>query len=136
MFLVLLAQAPPPESKELFFKYAEVEEKYGLGRSAMEVYDRAVRTVPLPERYAVYEVYLARAQEFFGLGKVHLDLCPSGSFLRFCPCMSGAHVQQGWSENGYILYLFKTTARRLTARKVPAVQTEKYMCAVAGARDL
>jgi len=79
-------QAPPPESKELFFKYAELEEKYGLGRSAMEVYDRAVRTVPVPERFAVYELYLARAQEFFGLGKVRLiiDLPPF--------CLSALHA--------------------------------------------
>lgn len=36
----------------------------------MEVYDRAVRTVPEPERLAIYELYLAKASEFFGIGKV------------------------------------------------------------------
>ena len=41
-----------------------------LARSAMEVYDRAVKTVPLKERLTVYELYLARAHEYFGLGKV------------------------------------------------------------------
>ena len=36
----------------------------------MEVYDRAVRTVPSAQRLAVYNLYLARASEFFGIAKV------------------------------------------------------------------
>ena len=35
----------------------------------MEVYDRAVRTLPEPERLAVYELYLGKASDFFGVGK-------------------------------------------------------------------
>ena len=65
-----LAQAPPEESKPLFLQYAALEEQYGLARSAMEVYDKAVKTVPVAERLTVYELYLARAHEYFGLGKV------------------------------------------------------------------
>ena len=36
----------------------------------MAVYDAAVRKVPEGERRRVYEIYLARASEFFGVGKV------------------------------------------------------------------
>lgn len=63
-------QAPADASKELFLQYASLEEKYGLSRSAMGVYEQAVRTVPLKERFPLYELYLARASEFFGVGKV------------------------------------------------------------------
>lgn len=65
-------QAPPEESKPLFLQYAGLEEQYGLARSAMEVYDKAVKTVPVKERLSVYELYLARAHEYFGLGKVYI----------------------------------------------------------------
>lgn len=51
-------------------QYAAYEEKYGLARNAMAVYDAAVKKVPETDRPAVYEVYLARASEFFGVGKV------------------------------------------------------------------
>jgi pre-mRNA-splicing factor SYF1 len=61
---------PPEESKPLFLQFAQLEEKHGLARSAMEVYDRAVRTVPEAERLPVYDLYLARASESFGIGKV------------------------------------------------------------------
>jgi pre-mRNA-splicing factor SYF1 len=63
------AQAPPAEARPLFLQFAALEEAHGLARAAMEVYDRAVRTVPEAERGAVYDLYLARAHEFFGLGK-------------------------------------------------------------------
>jgi len=66
-------QAPPKDSKQLFLQYAALEETYGLARSAMEVYDRAVRTVVDKERLEVYNLYLARATQFFGVGKVWLS---------------------------------------------------------------
>jgi hypothetical protein len=36
----------------------------------MEVYERATRGVPRPERLPIYELYVVRASEFFGVGKV------------------------------------------------------------------
>ena len=63
-------QAPPKESKVLFLQYAALEENYGLARSAMEVYDKAIQTVPQNERLSVYDLYLARASDFFGIAKV------------------------------------------------------------------
>ena len=94
-YLIYSAQAPPEESKALFLQYAALEESHGLARSAMEVYDKAVKTVPQADRLAVYDLYLARAHEFFGLGKVRAHvLC----FLREdcgCQCVSGTVAQEG-----------------------------------------
>ena len=58
----------------LFLQYAALEENYGLARSAMEVYDKAIQTVPQNERLSVYDLYLARASDFFGIAKVD-SLC-------------------------------------------------------------
>ena len=73
------AQAPPEQSKPLFLQYAALEEQYGLSRSAMAVYEQAVRTVPVTERLPLYDQYLKRATEIFGIGKVraalHWQLC-------------------------------------------------------------
>ena len=69
-YLYLYLQAPAKDSKQLFLQYAALEETYGLARSAMEVYDRAVRTIIDKERLEVYNLYLARATQFFGVGKV------------------------------------------------------------------
>ena len=36
----------------------------------MAVYEQAVRTVPVAERLPLYEQYIKRASEIFGVGKV------------------------------------------------------------------
>lgn len=63
-------QAPPEQSRALFLQYAALEEQYGLSRSAMAVYEQATRTVPVAERLPLYEQYIKRASEIFGVGKV------------------------------------------------------------------
>ena len=63
-------EAPPGEAKPLFLQYAAYEEQHGLARNAMQIYEKAVKKVPEDQRLAVYDIYLARASEFFGIGKV------------------------------------------------------------------
>eukprot|EP00891_Asterochloris_glomerata_P006475 jgi/Astpho2/6475/fgenesh1_pm.00096_%23_6_t len=65
-----LEAAPPTNSKELFLGHAALEETYGLAKRSMEVYDAAVRTVPPEERLEVYNLFVSRASQFFGVGKV------------------------------------------------------------------
>ena len=65
-----VVQAPAEQSRQLFLQYAALEEQYGLSRSAMAVYEQAVRTVPIAERLPLYEQYIKRASEIFGVGKV------------------------------------------------------------------
>ena len=76
-------QAPAKDSKQLFLQFAALEETYGLARSAMEVYDKAVRTVIDKERFEVYTLYLARATQFFGVGKVNFRRCRSVALCIF-----------------------------------------------------
>ncbi|OUS43655.1 hypothetical protein BE221DRAFT_194353 [Ostreococcus tauri] len=70
LFEQCLEHAPPKHAKEFFMAYAKLEEEFGLGKRAMDVYDRACRTVPVDERLSVYDVYVNRAMEFFGVAKV------------------------------------------------------------------
>jgi len=70
LFEHALSQTPPDEAKPIFLQYALLEEQYGLAKHAMEVYHRAARAVPKPERMSIYDLYIAKASEFFGIGKV------------------------------------------------------------------
>ena len=60
-------QAPPDEKKPLYLQWAKLEEDYGLAKRAMNVYDEAVRAVPNSEKMDMYEIYIARATELFGV---------------------------------------------------------------------
>lgn len=54
---------------------------------------QAVRTVPVNERLPIYDVYLKRASDFFGIGKVGSGN-PVGTATRGVrPCM---HYGAGW----------------------------------------
>lgn len=61
------ASATPPCHRPLFFLAATVQ-----------IYDQAVKKVPERERLGLYDIYIARASEFFGIGKVGSgSLCPA-----------------------------------------------------------
>ncbi|KAK3015443.1 hypothetical protein RJ639_007775 [Escallonia herrerae] len=60
---------PANSVKPLFLQFAKLEEDYGLAKRAMMVYDRATKAVPAEEKLSMYEIYIARAAEIFGIPK-------------------------------------------------------------------
>ncbi|XP_062161002.1 uncharacterized protein LOC133868201 [Alnus glutinosa] len=61
--------APADAVKPLYLQYAKLEEDYGLAKRAMMVYDKATKAVPNNEKLSMYEIYIARAAEIFGVPK-------------------------------------------------------------------
>ncbi|KAH9626173.1 hypothetical protein KSS87_017697 [Heliosperma pusillum] len=59
--------APAECVKSLYLQYAKLEENYGLAKRAMNVYDKATKAVPANEKLSMYEIYIARAAEIFGV---------------------------------------------------------------------
>lgn len=50
--------------------YAEFEENYGLINHAMSIYDRALKDMyTSPEKFQIFNLYLAKATHFFGITK-------------------------------------------------------------------
>ncbi|PPD82503.1 hypothetical protein GOBAR_DD20555 [Gossypium barbadense] len=64
-----LLEAPADAVKPLYLQYAKLEEDYGLAKRAMKVYDQATKAVPNHEKLDMYEIYIARAAEIFGVPK-------------------------------------------------------------------
>jgi pre-mRNA-splicing factor SYF1 len=62
-------QAPADQVKPLYLQHAKLEEDYGLAKRAMKVYDQATKAVPNNEKLSMYEIYIARAAEIFGVPK-------------------------------------------------------------------
>ncbi|KAF3334916.1 pre-mRNA-splicing factor SYF1-like protein [Carex littledalei] len=69
LFEQAIEQTPAQEVKPLFLQYAKLEEDYGLAKRAMNVYDRAVKAVADNEKLSMYEIYIARAAEIYGVPK-------------------------------------------------------------------
>lgn len=47
--------------------YAKLEEGYGLARHAMAVYERATQAVETEERHQMFNIYIKRAAEIYGV---------------------------------------------------------------------
>lgn len=62
-----LAECPPEESPEFYLLYGEYEEAHGLTKRALRVYERMCASVPLPEKYAAYRLYIAKATQCLGV---------------------------------------------------------------------
>ncbi|KAI3839298.1 hypothetical protein MKX03_016842 [Papaver bracteatum] len=61
--------APADYLKPLYLEYAKLEEDHGLPKRAMEVYDQAIKALPSKEKLQMYDIYIARAAEFYGAPK-------------------------------------------------------------------
>lgn len=92
-------QAPAEEVKPLYLQYAKLEEDYGLAKRAMSVYDQAVRAVPDSEKLGLYEIYIRRASEIFGLPKTR-EIYQVSSLGSLSPSMSLKHFLHSiWFDN-------------------------------------
>lgn len=69
LFEHAVEMAPAEVVKPLYLQYAKLEEDYGLAKRAMRVYDQATKAVPPNEKLSMYEIYIARASEIFGVPK-------------------------------------------------------------------
>lgn len=69
IFEKAVEEAPAEAVKPLYLQYAKLEEHYGLAKRAMRVYDQATKAVPPNEKLGMYEIYISRAADIFGVPK-------------------------------------------------------------------
>ncbi|CAH0387979.1 unnamed protein product [Bemisia tabaci] len=69
LFEQCLESCPQKFAKPLYLLYAKLEEEHGLARHAMAVYDRAVTAVLPEEQFELFNIYLKKAAEIYGVPK-------------------------------------------------------------------
>ncbi|KAL1833306.1 hypothetical protein DCAR_0103392 [Daucus carota subsp. sativus] len=69
LFEHAVEMAPAESVKPLYLQYAKLEEDHGLAKRAMSVYDQATKAVPASEKLSMYQIYIARVAEIFGVPK-------------------------------------------------------------------
>ena len=67
LFEQCLDGCPEKFAKNFYLLYAKLEEEHGMARHAMAVYDRAVLAVEKKEQAEVYNIYLRKAAEIYGV---------------------------------------------------------------------
>ncbi|XP_068778888.1 pre-mRNA-splicing factor SYF1 isoform X1 [Struthio camelus] len=67
LFEQALDGCPQKYAKTIYLLYAKLEEDFGLARHAMAVYERATRAVLPAEQYDMFNIYIKRAAEIYGV---------------------------------------------------------------------
>jgi len=90
LFEQAVENAPPECARTLFLMYAEFEEKHGMARHTMHIYDRATRTVPDDQKSGVFNIYIRKAASFFGITRTRevferaIEVVPDNQVRDFC----------------------------------------------------
>ncbi|GFR74170.1 pre-mRNA-splicing factor SYF1 [Elysia marginata] len=67
LFEQCLENCPEKFAKEIYLLYAKLEMEFGMARHAMAVYDRCTRAVLPEEQYEMFNVYIKKAAEVYGV---------------------------------------------------------------------
>ena len=67
LFEQCLESCPEKYAKAIYLLYAKLEEQHGLARHAMAVYERAFTAVEKSEKLAIFNIYLKKAAEIYGV---------------------------------------------------------------------
>uniref|UniRef100_A0A8C3C3X8 Suppressor of forked domain-containing protein n=1 Tax=Cairina moschata TaxID=8855 RepID=A0A8C3C3X8_CAIMO len=67
LFEQALDGCPQKYAKTIYLLYAKLEEEFGLARHAMAVYERATRAVLPAEQRDMFNIYIKRAAELYGV---------------------------------------------------------------------
>lgn len=69
LFEQCLEHCPPEFAKSIFLLYAKLEEEHGLARHAMAVYERATTAVLPEQMFEMFNIYIKKAAEIYGVPK-------------------------------------------------------------------
>jgi len=69
LFEQCLDGCPEKFAKTFFLLFAKLEEQHGMARHAMNVYERSTKAVPTNERFDMYNLYIQKASEIYGVTK-------------------------------------------------------------------
>uniref|UniRef100_A0A7S1J111 Suppressor of forked domain-containing protein n=1 Tax=Eutreptiella gymnastica TaxID=73025 RepID=A0A7S1J111_9EUGL len=67
LFEQAVKEIPEEHAKKLYLMYAKAEEDFGLTKAAMAIYNRAVTAVRVGQRVHIYNQWIKKATEYFGV---------------------------------------------------------------------
>ncbi|CCD67770.1 Pre-mRNA-splicing factor SYF1 [Caenorhabditis elegans] len=69
LFEQCLENCPPTHAKYIFLLYAKLEEEHGLARHALSIYNRACSGVDRADMHSMYNIYIKKVQEMYGIAQ-------------------------------------------------------------------
>eukprot|EP00004_Rigifila_ramosa_P016307 TRINITY_DN3858_c0_g1_i1.p1 TRINITY_DN3858_c0_g1~~TRINITY_DN3858_c0_g1_i1.p1 ORF type:complete len:849 (-),score=230.83 TRINITY_DN3858_c0_g1_i1:69-2333(-) len=107
-----LDKIPPSEAQVFYSLYARLEETHGLTRNALAIFARAVKVVPDEQKLDVYNTYLAKAGEHFGIAHTRsifqeaLDTLPDKLIKPMCLRFADMENKLGEIDRARAIYTY------------------------------
>lgn len=98
LFEQCLENCPPDLAKCFYLLYAKLEEEHGLARHAMAVYERATTAVNPDEMFDMFNIYIKKAAEIYGLPRTRqiyeraIECLPEEKSREMCTRFSGWYL--------------------------------------------
>ncbi len=110
LFEQAVEKAPSDTCHVFFLLYADFEEKFGLARRAMYVYDRATRAVTDDNKNTIFQIYIGRARELFGVTKTReiyekaIEVLPTPQIADMCLKYANLETTVGEIDRARAIY--------------------------------
>lgn len=110
LFEQCLENIPENFAKPMYLLYAKLEEEHGMARHAMAVYERACKAVPIAEMFPVYNVYLRRAADIYGVPRTRqiyhnaIEALPEDKSREMCLRFADMETKLGEVDRARAIY--------------------------------
>jgi len=111
LFEQCLDGCPEKFTKNFYLLYAKLEEEHGMARHAMAVYDRAVLAVEKKEQAEVYNIYLRKAAEIYGVTRTRqiyekaIEILSEAESRQMCLRFSEMETKLGEIDRARAIYI-------------------------------
>lgn len=108
---------PINAAKDFYLKYIDFEEKYGMLRNVMALFDRATDEIGQSsnssagqDQMEMYQLYIQKAQKYFGVAKVRevyqrgIDKLPDASVVPLCLNFATLEIKLGEIDRARAIY--------------------------------
>lgn len=96
--------------KNFYLLYAKLEEDYGLSRHVMGVYDRAVKAVEEKDMFEMFNLYIKKAAEIYGIPRTRpiyekaIEMLPEAKAREMCVRFAEMETKLGEVDRARVIY--------------------------------
>lgn len=112
LFEQCLENCPPELAKCFYLLYAKLEEEHGLARHAMAVYERATTAVKPEEMFDMFNIYIKKAAEIYGIPRTRqiyqkaIEVLPEETSREMCVRFSDMETKLGEIDRARAIYAY------------------------------
>lgn len=110
LFEQCLEDCPPDLAKCFYLLYAKLEEEHGLARHAMAVYERATTAVKPEEMFDMFNIYIKKAAEIYGVPRTRqiyekaIEVLPEENSRLMCVRFAEMETKLGEIDRARAIY--------------------------------